>query len=231
MKLLNITLSISVFSTSLLLTSLSLHSGDDFFQIDFKTIPTAHDQVIMELTFPGKIPPPDEVDKLLRSALESAIKIDNSRDITALVFQGDEVLRKPNYSGSLFYKANAKQILNEDALNQTKSLQYETEKYSVLVKDGKTLKGVSPARTWLTAEVIFPTEPSEEQAYEAALNELKKVATQGLDVSIYVFVGDKEKETERTQMKDLKRGGYIFMRYDHATKKVFKKNDYLTTLP
>jgi len=207
-------------------------SAKEIYQISFKEVPgSTGGQKLLELTFFGKVPAPDEVDKLLRVSLEQAVLIDGSCDIGAFAFAGDDTLRAPQFSGPLFYKAVAKQILTKEALDQTKTIQYETPKYSVIVKDGKTLEGVKPARRWLTIQVVFSEEPSVPDAYEAAMTEIKKTANQGMDITAYVYVGDKDKVTARSQMKD-PTGGGVFMRYDNANRKVMKKVDeYVTTLP
>ncbi len=201
----------------------------DIYQLNFKGV--TPNQRLLELVFFEKVPPPDDVDRLLRVALEQAVAIDGSQDILATAFEGDDTLRPPRSSGPLFYKAAAKQILTDDAFNKTKSVQYDSGKYSVLVKDGHTLPNVKPPRSWLTVQVIFPTQPTVAEAYEAALIEVKKAASQGMDVSAYVYVGDKDKETGREQMKD-PAGGYVFMRYEAASRKVFKRvSELVEVLP
>jgi len=207
-------------------------SAKEIYQISFKDVPgSTGGQKILQLTFFGTVPAPDEVDKLLRAALEQAVLIDGICDIGAFAFEGDDTLRVPQFSGPLFYKAVAKQILTKEALDMTKTIQYETSKYSVIVKDGKTLEGVKPARRWLTIHVVFAEEPTVPDAYEAALTEIKKTANQSMDITAYVFVGDKDKLTARSQMKD-PAGGFVFMSYKSDSRKVMKKVDeYVTTLP
>jgi hypothetical protein len=197
----------------------------ELYTICFKDIGAfAPEQRSLELTFSESIPTPDEVDRLLRASLEQAVLIDAKQDITALAFFKDDTLKRSQYSGPLFYKASAKQILTEEMLKLTKTLQYETENYSVRIQDGKTLEGVKPQRRWLTLQVIFLSEPTIPEAYKAAIEEIKKVTNQGLDATAYVYVGDKEKETARTQMKD-PTGGCVFVRYISENRKIFKKID------
>jgi hypothetical protein len=93
--------------------------GQNLYTIEFNSAPNAPDQImIMELTFLQKLPPPDDIDRLLRVALEVAIKIDGSRDIQAYAFEGDSTLRPPNFSGPLFYKSVVKKILTEDEFHE-----------------------------------------------------------------------------------------------------------------
>lgn len=68
--------------------------------------------------------------------------------------------------------------------------------------------------------------PERKIAYTNLLAEIRILAARALDINAYVFVGDKAKETSWKQIQDPK-GGYIFCKYESATKKILRKGELL----
>ena len=66
------------------------------------------------VAFFGKPPPQAVVDKIVRSALESAVLINSSKDIVAMAFLGDDSMNSTQYSGTIASKASAKRIMALD---------------------------------------------------------------------------------------------------------------------
>lgn len=184
---------------------------------------------VCNITFSGKLPSPATVDKIVRESLEKAVLKDPSKDILATAFVGDDTLTSNQYSGPLVYKAAEKKILTLDEYRGVKVSTSSTSSYFVQIEQDQTATGIKPAKKWLSLTIVFPKTPSREVAYDAIFTEIAKVATKGLDVNAYVSVGDKNVKTSWKQMRD-NDGGYVFARYDSATRKVTRKDKVLKEL-
>jgi len=101
--------------------------------------------------------------------------------------------------------------------------------YSVKVSEEKTLAGIKPERKWLTISLIYPTPPPLEQAYTSMQSEIEKNVSRGMDIDAYVKIGDKGVKTSQRQMDD-PTGGYVFMKYDAPSKKLYRKNTLIKTI-
>lgn len=183
----------------------------------------------LNVGFYGKLPPPKTVDKIIRQSLDHAILIDPSKDILATGFVGDTVLGSNQYSGSLVYKAAQKKVMTMDEYRGVKRTSSSGNGYFVEIEDGQTLPGVTPARKWLSVTIVFPKKPSRYAAYDAIFAETQKLAGRGLDVDVYVNVGNQKEKTTWEQMKD-RDGGYIFANYKAATKQVSRRGKLLKQL-
>jgi len=60
------------------------------------------------------------------------------------------------------------------------------------------------------------------------LLETEKMTHSGVDINAYVKIGDKNVKTSQEQMKDPS-GGYVFMTFDAASKRIYRKNVLLKT--
>jgi hypothetical protein len=135
--------------------------------------------------FHGKPPPPATVDRIVRFTLESAILVNASRDIVAEASFDDAYISEEKYSGKLVYWAADKRILTWDESQGVKSSSHDTGVYYVETQE----HGLNPKVMGLT--LVFPEAPQIQQAYDAAVVEAEKAALKGLDVHVYVSVGDK----------------------------------------
>src|SRR5262245_46804369 len=107
------------------------------FEVKLEDVPSGGR--ICEVTFYGKPPLPAIVDKILRASLESAILVDDSTDILAIAFLGDETMNSNQHSGSLVYKAAGKRILTKDEWRGVKTSASSTDSYYVEVREEGTL--------------------------------------------------------------------------------------------
>jgi hypothetical protein len=185
---------------------------------------------VLHVSFYGKLAPPSVVDKILRQSLDHAVLIDPTVDIVAMGFLGDDALNSNRYSGSLIYKASQKKIMTFDEYRGVKTTTSSTSNYLVEIQEEKTFAGIKPERKWLDVTIVFPKQPTREAAYEALVAETQKLAARGLDVDVYVSVGDQKVKTSWKQMRD-KDGAYVFAEYDAATKKITRKGQLLKQLP
>jgi hypothetical protein len=99
-----------IIATTLATTSIA--APRKIFEVTFDDVPGGG--LVCNVAFFGKPPPPATVDKIVRSALESAILVDSSRDILAMAFLGDTAMSQTQYSGDLVYKAAQKRIMTFD---------------------------------------------------------------------------------------------------------------------
>ena len=162
------------------------------------------------------------------SPLEHAVAADGSRDIVAIAFLGDEVLSDTQYSGELMYRAAQRKIMTLEEARGVKTTITDAVGYSVKVSEDKTNEGIKPERKWLTISLIYPTPPPLEQAYSMQ-SEIEKNVSRGMDINAYVKIGDKGVKTSQRQMDD-SAGGYVFMRYDALSKKLYRKNMLIKTI-
>jgi len=77
--------------------------------------------------------------------------------------------------------------------------------------------------------LIYSTPPPLEQAYRSMQSEIEKNVSRGMDIDAYVMIGDKGVKTSQRQMDD-PIGGYVFMRYDAPSKKLYRKNMLIKTI-
>ena len=199
-------------------------------EVELKDVPgSPHRDRALELTFDRDVPQPQVVDKMLRESLEHAVAADGSRDIVAIAFQGDEVLSDTQYSGELFYSAAQRKIMTLEEARGVKTTITDAAGYSVKVSEEKTNAGIKPERKWLAISLIYPTPPPLEQAYRSMQSEIEKNVPRGMDIDAYVRIGDKRVKTSQRQMDD-PTGGYVFMRYDAPSKKLYRKNMLIKTI-
>ncbi len=105
-----------------------------------------------------------------------------------------------------------------------------TGRYSLEVSQDKTSGGIKPERKWLTLTLVYPAEPPLraepplQEAYDALLLEVEKLAHSGVDINAYVKIG-----ISQEQMKDPS-GGFVFMTFDAASKKFYRKGILLKTI-
>ena len=200
------------------------------YEVSLKDIPGApHGDRVLELGFDRDVPQPQVVDKMLRESLEHAVAADGSRDIVAIAFLGDEVLSDTQYSGELMYRAAQRKIMTLEEARGVKTTITDAAGYSVKVSEEKTLAGIKPERKWLTISLIYPTPPPLEQAYTSMQSEIEKNVSRGMDIDAYVKIGDKGVKTSQRQMDD-PTGGYVFMKYDAPSKKLYRKNTLIKTI-
>lgn len=102
--------------------------------------------------------------------------------------------------------------------------------YVVEVSEEKTIAGISPQRNWLSVTIVFPNKPSRSVAYDAIFAETQKLAGRGLDVDVYVSIGNQKEKTSWQQMKDTD-GGYVFVGYKAATRQISRRGKLLKQLP
>lgn len=185
---------------------------------------------VLNVSFYRKLPPASAVDKILRESLDHAILIDPTVDILAMAFLGNDALNSNQYSGSLVYKASQRKVMTFDEYRGVKTTTSGTGSYFVEVQEDKTLAGIKPERRWLSVTIVFPKQPTRDVAYDAIIAETQKLAPRGMDVNVYVSVGDQKVKTSWKQMRD-KDGAYVFAEYDAASKKLMRKGQLLKQLP
>ena len=181
---------------------------------------------IINVTFIGRLPSAESVDKILREECEKNVKKKPGQDALCYAYLGDDDLSPNQYNGNLIYKAAQKKILTEDEYNGVKSSSTSNEKYYVYTEEQQTSQGVTPRRTWLSISLVFRKAPSQAEAYSAIIAEIEKVRNRGMDVDTYVKVGDKDVKTSWYQVKDTD-GAYIFAGYKAGTKRITRQDRIL----
>ncbi|MBA2335251.1 MAG: hypothetical protein H0V90_09980 [Blastocatellia bacterium] len=181
---------------------------------------------MVNVTFSGRLPAPESVDKILRDEFEKAVKKNPSQDALGYAYLGEDDLTPNQFAGNLVYKAAKKNIMTEDEYNGVKSSGTSNDAYYVQTEEQHTLPGITPKRTWLSISLVFPKAPSQNDSYDAIIAEIEKVKGRGLDVDAYVKVGDKNVKTSWYQVKDTD-GAFIFAGYKADSKQVRRKDKLL----
>jgi hypothetical protein len=198
------------------------------FEVQLEDVPSGG--LVCHVTFFGTPPPPATVDKIVRDSLQSATLVQPSRDILAMAFLGDDTLNNNQYSGALIYRAAEKRIMTLDESRGVKTTAADTGSYYVELKEDGTLAGIKPERKWLSLSIVFPRQPTAQQALDAALAEIQKHASRGLDINAAPKVGDKNVKTSWQQMRD-PNGGFFFFRYRVADRTIYNKSTPIKKLP
>jgi len=219
--------SLQILAIAFFATLSSQAATQKIYEVVLKDVPGGG--LVLALAFYSKLPPPQIVDKILKESLEHAVSIEGTRDILAIAFQEEDVLTTTQYSGELVYRAKQQKIMTMDESRGIKKTITDVGSYALENTERKTAKGIKPERKRLTYSLIYPQAPNLEDAYAAALSEIEKTAHNGVDITAYVEIGDKAIKTSRHQMKDPS-GGFVFMRFEAASKKVFRKSDFLKTI-
>ena len=205
---------------------LSEGQGKKIFEIVFTDI---GDVSTCELAFYGKPPSPEVVDRMLRQALIDAAAIKGTKNIVASAFLGEGILSANQYSGQLIYRASDKIIMTMDQYDGVKTKTENKKEYFLKLSEERTAEGIEPVNRWIDLSLIFPKNPSIEDAYNAMLTEIKAHKSKGIDVNAYAYVGNKAKKTSWVQIKEPD-GFYASLEYNATTKEVVKKNNVFTKL-
>jgi len=210
--------SIVLLILTLALTLQTAHAASKIYEITLEDIQGG--PRVLSLVFYRTPPSPDAVDRLLRQSLQHATGVDVSKDILSMAFVGDATMTPNQYSGALIFVAKEKKIMTMDEHRGLKKTSLTRARYHVAITEEKT---------WLSVSLVYSTEPSRSVAYEDMFALTKELATRGQDINIYIFVGDKTKETSWHQVKD-RDGAYMFCGYDAKTKRITRKGALLGVL-
>ena len=198
------------------------------FEVQLQDVPSVG--LVCNVTFFGSLPAPQTVDKILRDSLQSAVLIEPARDILAMAFRGDDTLTANQHSGALFYRAAEKRIMTLEESRGVKTSATDTGAYYLELKEDGTHAGIKPERKWLSLSLVFATPPTVQQAQDAAIAEIQKHATRGLDINAAPEIGDKNVKTSWQQMRDPS-GGFLFYRYVAADRTIYNKSTPIKKLP
>lgn len=195
--------------------------------------------VSLSLRFEEPFPPPNDVDFILRQALERAIAAHPDKDILAMAFDaGGKALKDKKtpgafqYSGALTYRAAKKAIeTGADAAEKRgeKITVTNGNGYAVEVKENQdeSTKGV---RRWIYIYLVFADEPTIEAADAAMAGEVGKLSAKGVEISAFVIVGDKADRSTWKQLPD-PQGGLIGAHYTPPNRHIERRNRGAMPLP
>jgi len=157
---------------------------------------------------------------MLRSQLELCVSVFQPTDnILAIAWDADE----KQLGDNLIYDVKAKKVMTMDEHSGITHQGKNADGYFIDTENGKTLEGIKPEKHWITLTLVYSKAPVIQAAYTAAVKEAESAASKGLDVNVYVSVGDKTDRDGWQQLKD-PAGGYVFVNYDAKTKKISRKD-------
>ena len=179
---------------------------------------------VCQVTF-NSLPPTSEIAaEVVRNAVKELVKKDGSRAIVAIAFDGPgRALPERQYGGTLSYKPGDGQILTMRERDGLQATERDQGTYFVRVEDSKTI--VKPVRKWHVASIVFPSKPSGTEARAAVLKEIEKLKPSGLDVSVYVYTGDKSNKITWKQIQ-APNGNFMAVEYVARTGKISPNWDW-----
>ncbi len=198
------------------------------FEVQLQDVPSGG--LVCQVTFFGVPPAPATVDKIVRDSIQSAALVAPTRDILGMAFRGDDILNSNQYSGALVYRAADKRIVTLEESRGVKTTAVDAGAYYAELKEDGTLAGIKPERKWLSLSIVFPTQPSAQQAIDSAVSEIQKHTTRGFDINAAPKIGDKNVKTSWQQIRD-PNGGFFYFRYTAADRTIYNKSARLKKLP
>lgn len=182
----------------------------------------------------NELPKPEDVDKIVRSALESAIIISPNKNIWATACRNDDVgttLKTTEYSGTLVYESKEKRIVTASEHSGEKISVIDSENYYMQIVESKTLAGIKPERKWLSISIVFPIQPEIDKAAAIAIAEIEKRVALGIDINLYLRVGDKKNKFSWQQIKNSDQPGYVWFSYDSLKRTISGGSKLIKVVP
>jgi hypothetical protein len=181
------------------------------------SVEQAGELTICQVTFKNVPEEASVAAKILRDAVESLVKENANREILAMAFnEAGDALPDIQYGGALSYKPSDGKILTMDERSGKQTTEVDEGSYFVKLEESRTAQGIRPIRRWLDVSVVFPDEPNNREVKLAVQHEINKLKTRELDVSVYVFVGDKSNPGSWKQVK-ASNGKYMAINYVEKT--------------
>lgn len=161
--------------------------------------------------------------QVMRFEVAKLVGKDGNQQIIAIAYsdEGDvlDVLPESLYGGQLVYDPVDGQTRTMDERTRVKTITHDAGAYFVKFKveeEDKTPSIISFDRGPCIVSVVFPKRPSNSEAKTAALDTIDKLKGRDLDLSVYIFTGDKS--NEMTWQKVRASSGYFLVAtYDAAT--------------
>ncbi len=174
-----------------------------------------------------KLPDRATVDKIVRVTLQSAILIDPTRNIMTFAYLGSDHLKDnryydgSQYSGRLCYRASDKRIVTWDEQQGIKTTTADLGAYYVEIRE--TPASYKTGGKFLSLSIVFPANPTAQQALDAVVAEIQKRTALGVDIDAFPRYGDKKIITSWKQMPDPNGGGTVYYRYRAADRTIYNK--------
>lgn len=172
---------------------------------------------VCQVTF-NSLPPTSEIAaEVVRSTVETLVRNDGNREILGMAFNASgEALAETQYGGAVTYNPSDGQILTMDERSGLQATEGDEGAYYVRVEEGRTFEGITPVRRWYYASIVFPDEPSVTEVRAAVLKEIDKLKSRELDVTVFIYIGDKSNKITWEQVKTTN-GKFMVVEYVATT--------------
>lgn len=196
-----------------LLTATTVFGAASDFSIDFSHKPGGIQNC--DLVFNRGVPSPNEVDALLRKALDVCLSGNRGSDVLATAFHGDEPLESGRaYSGYLVYRHGLGQVRTEAQEEGLKTSSEDRHNYALIIEE--RTRPDAP-RQYITLFLVYKTWPPLDSARAAEIQEAGRLSGRGADVYVTAVVGDKSRPPSWKPIQK-ETGQVLTVKYD-ATKK------------
>ena len=163
---------------------------------------------------------------VVRHAMETAVSENDQREILATAFNVEgETLPDKFYGGMVSYRPSDGKIVTLADEAEREYTESDKGEYYVRLEECRTATGITPLRQWFNVEIVFPVTPATTAVKTAVLQEIDKLKPKELDITVYIFTGDKSNKISWKQIK-APNDHYMVVEYDSATKRVVPKWDW-----
>ncbi len=107
----------------------------------------------------------------------------------------------------------------------------DSENYYMQIVESKTLAGIKPERKWLSISIVFPIQPEIDKAAAIAIAEIEKRVALGIDINLYLRVGDKKNKFSWQQIKNSDQPGYVWFSYDSLKRTISGGSKLIKAVP
>jgi hypothetical protein len=188
------------------------------FSIDF--LRAGRDLQRCDLVFKRDVPPPKEVDALLRKALDLCLSRNRGTDVLAMGFQNDNALEQGRqYSGYLTFRRATNQIRTQAQEEGLKQSTRDGVGYAVILEERTRPEGIPGVRQYINANVVFNVAPSFDKAHAIATQEAARLSARKADIYVVAWSGDKSKRETWKPVPD-RAGTQLSVKYDAKTKSI-----------
>jgi len=161
--------------------------------------------------------------KVMRFEVANAVRKDGNREIYAMAYNdGDDELPESVYGGALIYNPVDGQTRTLDERTGVRTITNDAGAYFVKFKveeEDDTASIIEFDTGPCSVSIVFPQRPSNSAAKAAVLEVIESLKARRLDLSVYVFTGDKS--NEMTWQKVRAANGYFLVAtYEAATGKI-----------
>ncbi len=140
-----------------------------------------------------------------------------NRLILGMAFDStDSALSDNFYGGALEYDPSVGVVMGLDDTRGNWSFERDEDDYLLLATERRTARGIQPVKRWFSVSLVFSDEPNAALARQSMEHEIARLRARGLDINVYVHVGDRSNRATWQQM-EAPNGKFMVAHYDASS--------------